>query len=825
MKDDKSFKIPFLSDQRYGVNTLVHPKRLPYGMHPVVDNFFPYELGSLSKIKGWNYLSTTSNGPYNESSSSVFPAGEVAFSNYFNSPKFVPLTDYGIKQFLDIERYTNENVDTLVAVIQAEDIRDQIIAWKDSLTLTGTFVQTDNAGLPTYTANFGLFLKSAAGLIRVTGINCGVVVHGPDDIVSFSLNKEVPSFCQYAVVCSISTHDGVISACPHTIIKKGNSASDQSDGDIKWFDCSSDLPDNSEIPIYDEGTTLLDYNAAISKIATQRASGIPSASFVSVSNSIGYFDNDTDGMFMFDKAIYWISPFHGQWVQLFCSSREDLSNFSLFPFIYSGNEFTGDAVTEENRSQDQYNLKQISKHMYLPTTGMTLAADASGFYTGGSDNPANWGYEADGITFRIFAAPTSLGKALLTVCAKDGADAGEVGPPRAKFIEQYKSRLFFAGDPYNKSQFIHSVSGAAQLGFGTDGNKTNIIQAAQDSVSDVSYGYDPEITSLATTSRYGAVTNIDSYLVIGTKSSLFLLYGDYDDAVAPYSGDVQLHRVGNAGVANNRCIIAVPQGLVFLARDNVYLFNASGNHEGIGDPVRNYIEAKCSLSQKYNQLCYSNGVLRVVVSAREWTDDVTNEAYCEFKELWLDLRAGGTPSWWGPHSRVFKASLDEFMPPMKYLSGRFADLEGNERNNAVIMTIGKDIAVESDVVTNLGETVRSELITAEYDFGYPGLIKTFRAIGMTIDAETDSSIYMGVSTDSGDDLGLLEYDRLGGAVFDESKWDEAYWEGKVYGYKRTLMTARQGGRSCRVKILHSDTNQVKITDLELFFNLTRRSYL
>lgn len=426
-------------------------------------------------------------------------------------------------------------------------------------------------------------------------------------------------------------------------------------------------------------------------------------------------------------------------------------------------------------------------------------------------------------------------------------------PPRGEHLVVYKDRLILAGNPTRGYDLFRSdtlagsvLNYASGLGFrrnlATQINSTDTVQQNN------------RINGLDIFSRTTVATTIDTLLAVFKPNSVHVISGDWIDAAssAPFFTDDfqirQLSKVVGLRSPAAKCLTNV--GLLFLGQDNLYAFNPDGEPSKLGDALVGIIGKQytnkfvndSTLKQVIDHsnpwMSFGDGILKLGIYAESYREigDSYNADREIRKQVWLDLRHSGVMAWSGVHSFETDAfsvvsMFDGATPsntPEKFLSITLADAAGDVFQKAFVGGLGPYLVVAGHGYDTLGTPVKSVIVSPEYDFGYPGLLKSFRHIGLTVESVDSGFFSLQVVTDSGQFSQTKTFDYIKGwdtGAYNENLWDEIDWDGRVYAYKKMLITQRPMGRSARLILVHNDAKPFKITNLELFFNVAKRAYL
>jgi hypothetical protein len=257
----------------------------------------------------------------------------------------------------------------------------------------------------------------------------------------------------------------------------------------------------------------------------------------------------------------------------------------------------------------------------------------------------------------------------------DGTTFAKVaGAQNGKYLLFYKNRMYLAGDPANPNRLYMS-----DLGDPTSWPALNFID------------YDDGVGGLTGLAQLGDSINI--FKEIG----VFILKGsgpsDYV-TITTYSGE--------RGTVSHWTIVRVPNGLIFLARDGVWLFNGH-TYTLLSDKIYGSV-------QKWNQQFLSNAVAieyenKYWLSVPEGVGQPTNNYTYLYNYLF---------KWWTRYDMAMQAnvvSTTTQLQPNPY----FADLSGN-------------LMQADQGTTDNDQAIRYYFETKEYDFGASAHFKQFKRI-------------------------------------------------------------------------------------------------
>ena len=895
MKEDRKIAIDFL-----GLNTIMCPRSLAPGFHPRFQNWFDYEVNSMSRRKGTKYLDIgTLNGKktwvLSENNPCSVPV-TVPIPGVTNPEKYIPMSNIGIKAILDTHYYNPLGENMFLMAVDTYDC--QITqAIKDAFTVAVS------ATAGTFDADykyFSLYIKTASGLRFVKTINLT-----PNASKGLDIHYQLPQYAQYAILAQgkLATYaydgDGVE---PIAVLYPGSTSfTVTSATKVKAYTRLNQLINTATLMFLDVNNILPwpTINTHIYETKEYADQGgqtaiyfwnpqnlIPTQAF---RTSLDY----TSPVAPVQYAVELGSRMPGG-SDYYLSSNDPITGF--IPRIYPGTFVKAETNSYElNVCQNNYGFIESNGAVYLPTIAGRVCKDVIG-----SDSQGyGWPHEKDstmdflgGYWPRIsyYNSPSKTGPILEATGLDEIESTGSTqqttgtrsdfatnwsGPPRAQLAAIYMDKIVCAGNPWVVNALFHTNDMAGQIvgrgdaAFRKDNNPTEIT--FENDTSNLSMS---AISGLGIFSRTTVTSTLQTLLTIFKQNSHGIIMGDWaDGSTPPLTSDFAVKQLSKkTGLISSRGHSLTSHGLFFLAHNGVFQFNPDGEPVPSMSIVNNLFRPrKISLYQdgtgttqrsEFNTNSYLtvfNNILRVCYNAQSLIDP-SNPLNVR-SEIWADLRYVDVEkgiSLWGPHQIVFPGSFDTmqvgdgYFPyvgsnnvpavtpcicrPKEFdlsftndiLSGS-EDSDGSEISSKSLIGANQNALICFDVENyfkDLGQRIDSEFISSEMTAKQPSLLKSFRAIGMAIESDYSGKFYISVDTDTGfDAIAPFEFDKYEPGVFDVSNWDEVGFEGQSYPFERILFEDRPVGRSARLKILASGDTDVIISDVELFYQLKKRSYI
>lgn len=246
--------------------------------------------------------------------------------------------------------------------------------------------------------------------------------------------------------------------------------------------------------------------------------------------------------------------------------------------------------------------------------------------------------------------------------------------PNGKYLLWYKNRMYVTGDPNNPNRLYMS-----DLGDPTSWPALNFI--------DVDDGY-------------GGITGISQLgdsIVIFKEYGVFILKGS-----DPSNYLVVTTFAGSHGTMSHWSIVRVPNGLMFLGRDGIWLFNGH-TFSLLSDKIQGSID-------KWNQTYLKNAVAfeydhKYYLSVPEGTGQATNNYTYVYHYMY---------KWWARYDLKIQAA-NIVTISTEYPLPFFTDTSGNL------------LQAENGYNDN-GATITSYFVTKNYDFGTSAHYKVFKKI-------------------------------------------------------------------------------------------------
>jgi hypothetical protein len=257
----------------------------------------------------------------------------------------------------------------------------------------------------------------------------------------------------------------------------------------------------------------------------------------------------------------------------------------------------------------------------------------------------------------------------------DGTNFTKVsGAPNGKYLLYYKNHMYMAGDPNAPYRLYMSAQGDP-----TTWPALNYID-----FPDGMGG----ITGLA---------QLGDSIIIFKEMGVYILKGS-----DPSNYVVVTTFSGQRGAVSHRSIVRIPNGLLFLARDGVWLFDGK-KFELISDKIQGSVN-QWNQSQLQSAVAFEYDH-KYWLSVPEGTGQTTNNYTYVFSYLY---------GWWTRYNIPMQACASFSAPnPTPY----FADTNGNLMQ-----------AENGD--SDNGAAIDAYLVTKNYDFGSPAHLKSFKQIFM-----------------------------------------------------------------------------------------------
>jgi hypothetical protein len=335
-----------------------------------------------------------------------------------------------------------------------------------------------------------------------------------------------------------------------------------------------------------------------------------------------------------------------------------------------------------------------------------------------------------------------------------------------------------------------------------------------------------------------------SPLLFFTLSRTFLaINGDPFDANDTTAQLVEISsRVGCVG---HDTIVNTPLGTIVVAIDSVYLIPPGGGYpQDIGWPIADQIMAIPAGVGATLVATFHKGFYKLSIPS---SGGGTNT-----NAWWLDLRqgVGDVPSWWGP--QVVSDGLSTSDPPTSLaLSALASDpastLEADRGYGAVANTDEVVLLHQLQVYGDMGQAIRSILVTGRFDGDQPFIPKIVTRLRMITQSAGAGQIVVFLQTDGGVtwpgiEAILLSVDVQAGewihnipqipfpepAVPIQSQWStrdaqgnltqRATWRSVAPFEAQTIMPAeRPRGLSVQITLTHENITALELRDFEILF--------
>ena len=802
-----------------GLNTLTNVRKLPDGFHPYIKNFFQYDFGTLEKRKGIKYLNAayTNASPFWHLSDDPIQVGTYTVENdgYGNkvftkgvvNPKIVPISNVGIGQILNQTYYNPFNNDEIIYTIQNKtflptDLPDDI-----------HFAAAEDATSGSYTSGtyeYKLFYKLAAGLglagAATAGGKASAVVSGTNVSVKLTWDALTPTLAalvQYYVLYIKIVGDFI----PCAIV----------DATATSIVVSDDPATPDPILPCHEMPGIADYTIPFSCKEAWAVSGAPVTDTDWQTSLIGA------GIYIWKNTM----PFP---TQLFCKIKSN----DMYLFTYPQSFFHMGDMHEANGA------------LYIPTAQIIEDSAATGFdvYINGSEDNT-----LHGITYRYIGACEKYSQAAQG-CGHVVKGAANFAPPPANKMTVYRDQIILANDNnlnYPNGANISSnrkVYHSEQLAGNTlscfaESGSVNFFSAGQTTIIEAREDDSSGIEFLDTLTRTGSVTDVSTYLFIGRKNNIYMIEGTWNEnataGTIPYiSSDFMLHRIGNVGTTKNNALLLTKIGYVFANNQGLFGLSMEGNHSTLSEMIKNvfgdrntFMYQREGLPQVYNKNNL-DPIVRVLVRIDNYDD------YCIVYEAWMDLRDSQNVNWFNINSYKLPYVSDAVVPKVNslpidvYNDDTGAQTVNNLSNPNLFWSINGFPIVFDAGYNDLGNAIDSEFISAEYDFDYANLMKSFHATGITVETDDLTSLYMQIIEETGQTSLQNIYETMvkSHALWDNSTWDISQWGGRNYEYRKVFISPPPVGRTGRLVLVHNELDKnIKIINLEIFFKMLRRGIM
>jgi hypothetical protein len=790
-----------------GLNTLVNVRKLPDGFHPYIKNLFQYDFGTLEKRKGIKYLKSayTSKTPFWYLSDDPLEVGTYTIQDDgYGNPVFtkgvvdhkrVPISNVGIKQIINQTYYNPYGNDEIIYIVMGETVPTRT---DDFFTVTEN-TATGEFNADTY--QFKLYYKIATGLQLVK--TSSVTTSGTGTSINFAW-KKAPDGVQFIVI--------------HQLVS-GN-----------WVPVY--IADAAEI----SGTLYDNYTSHV--LPCSIMPGIsdftkPFAQNTSDPKTTGLHIITMDDSYQgYPSAVPGV-PYCGLYIW---------NNKMPFPSQLYFKNTTADShhFTYPISLNQMKEMREANGALYIPTSQFIQDVGNTGFdcfNSGVEDNSVH------GIMYRYIGfCDKYIQKA--RGCGVVLQGTANCAPPPANKITIYRDLIILANDtdanystyaiPSNK-KIYHSepLAGGTLSCFGETGavnffaaGQTTIIESKEDDVSGIQF--------LDVFTRTGSVTDVSTYLFAGRKNNIYLIEGTWSETSPYISSDFMLHRIGNVGTTDKNALLLTKIGYVFANQQGLFGLSMEGNHSTLSQTIKNVFGDRNTLEYQREGLpqVYNKNNLDPIVRVLLRIDNYDD--YCMVYDAWMDLRDSQNVNWFNINSYKLPYLADAIIPkvsslPIDVFYDETAYETANNLSNPNLFWSINGIPIVFDAGYNdLGNAIDSEFISAEYDFQYPNLLKSFHAIGITVETDDITNIMMQIIEETGEASLQNIYETMAAshALWDSATWDISQWGGKNYEYRKILISPPPVGRTGRLVLIHNELNKnIKIVNLEVFFKMLRRGIM
>jgi hypothetical protein len=365
------------------------------------------------------------------------------------------------------------------------------------------------------------------------------------------------------------------------------------------------------------------------------------------------------------KTIYSIIPYYGSTNHLLITSGTS---------IYDATQ-----TTSTNATWNYYNVKPWNSFA-SGTTWNSISTYLSPYVITSTlnANGARFSAALDAPHLKLYMVNGNSTDGLM---CWDGTNLTKIsGAPNGRYLLYYKNHMYMAGDPNAPWRLYMSAQGDP-----TTWPALNYID-----FPDGKGG----ITGLA---------QLGDSIVVFKEQGVFILKGS-----DPSNYVVVSTFAGQRGAVSHWSIVRIPNGLVFLARDGVWLFDGK-KFELISDKIQGSVN-QWNQSQLQNAVAFEYDH-KYWLSVPEGTGQTTNNYTYVFSYLY---------GWWTRYDIPMQSCAVYTNPnPTPY----FADTNGNL------------LQAENGDNDN-GEPIDAYLVTKNFDFGSPAHLKSFKQIFCFAEATT-----------------------------------------------------------------------------------------